>query len=372
MVPLHFVPARHVFLFFLEVMHVFIWCLFTVYAGAKYGCSGKLASWHTHVFLPLTQMAEDVFGVLSEPKHDNRSCENKLVALLEHDKFDTIKKLLKNRWKVVYCIRLARCKDESERRDVEEEMRGNAQLAPILEALHRSGAGAAGSKARVGTTAGAAGGKQLPTSTNSATAMAMAKAGGSVAAPAVSSVKGKAMLDLDSLAFAQGSHFMSNQNCKLPDGTYTVDKKGYQEVHVPALKTADMSPSEHLVQISDLPEWSHKAFAGMKTLNRVQSRLYQTALLSAENLLLCAPTGAGKTNVAMLTILREIGLHRNEDGSINKDAFKIVYVAPMKSLVREMVGNFSQRLEPYGLQVKELSGDQQLTKQQYVRCFCVR
>jgi replicative superfamily II helicase len=55
-------------------------------------------------------------------------------------------------------------------------------------------------------------------------------------------------------------------------------------------------------------------------------------------------------------------------GSINKDAFKIVYVAPMKSLVREMVGNFSQRLEPYGLQVKELSGDQQLTKQQYVEC----
>ena len=40
----------------------------------------------------------------------------------------------------------------------------------------------------------------------------------------------------------------------------------------------------------------------------------------------------------------------------------------MKSLVREMVGNFSQRLEPYGLQVKELSGDQQLTKQQYVEC----
>jgi pre-mRNA-splicing helicase BRR2 len=102
----------------------------------------------------------------------------------------------------------------------------------------------------------------------------------------------------------------------------------------------------------------------MKTLNRVQSRLYQTALLSAENMLLCAPTGAGKTNVAMLTMLREIGLHRSEDGTINKDAFKIVYVAPMKSLVREMVANFSGRLEPYGLTVRELSGDQQLTKAQ--------
>lgn len=30
----------------------------------------------------------------------------------------------------------------------------------------------------------------------------------------------------------------------------------------------------------------------------------------SQNMLVCAPTGAGKTNVAMLTILHEIGLHR--------------------------------------------------------------
>ena len=29
-----------------------------------------------------------------------------------------------------------------------------------------------------------------------------------------------------------------------------------------------------------------------------------------QNMLVCAPTGAGKTNVAMLTMLHEIGLHR--------------------------------------------------------------
>lgn len=40
-------------------------------------------------------------------------------------------------------------------------------------------------------------------------------------------------------------------------------------------------------------------------------------------------------------MLREIGKHVNPDGSINGDEFKIVYVAPMKSLVQEMVGNFS-------------------------------
>ena len=53
----------------------------------------------------------------------------------------------------------------------------------------------------------------------------------------------------------------------------------------------------------------------------------------------------------------QLGLHRRPDGSIDKDAFKVVYVAPMKALVAEMVGNFSKRLtEAYGINVRELTG----------------
>ena len=52
--------------------------------------------------------------------------------------------------------------------------------------------------------------------------------------------------------------------------------------------------------------------------------------------------GAGKTNVALLTMLHEIGKHINADGSINTDDFKIIYVAPMKSLVQEMVYSFGE------------------------------
>lgn len=75
---------------------------------------------------------------------------------------------------------------------------------------------------------------------------------------------------------------------------------------------------------------------GMEKLNRIQSKMHKAALFSSENLLLCAPTGAGKTNVALMTMLHEIGQHRKEDGSIDTDAFKIVYVAPMKALVQEV------------------------------------
>ena len=121
------------------------------------------------------------------------------------------------------------------------------------------------------------------------------------------------------------------------------------------------SAGETLVDISSLPEWAQPGFKGMKSLNRIQSRVCDTALYSAEvggvycsrtatvphvhlpvwslppvslclasppccacfptspspapplppqNMLVCAPTGAGKTNVAMLAMLHEIGLHR--------------------------------------------------------------
>ncbi|KAK6029208.1 Sec63 domain protein [Ostertagia ostertagi] len=92
----------------------------------------------------------------------------------------------------------------------------------------------------------------------------------------------------------------------------------------------------------------------------------KSALNSDEHLLLCAPTGAGKTNVALLTILHEIGKHLNEDGSVKLDEFKCIYIAPMKSLVQEMVGNFTKRLAPFGITVGEMTGDAQMSKEQFM------
>ena len=188
----------------------------------------------------------------------------------------------------------------------------------------------------------------------------VADAGAGVGAAAA----GRKVLELDALAFAQGSHFMSNKRCELPPGSYRSAKKGYEEVHIPALKPKAFADNETLRPIEELPSWAHPAFKGMKSLNRVQSQVYETAMLSPENMLLCAPTGAGKTNVAMLTILHELGLHRRPDGTLNTSAFKIVYVAPMKALVAEMVGNLGARLKPYGVNVRELTGDVSLSRAQ--------
>ena len=74
--------------------------------------------------------------------------------------------------------------------------------------------------------------------------------------------------------------------------------------------------------VSFVIQISQRAFKGVTDLNPIQSIAFEAAYNSDENLLICAPTGAGKTNIAMLTILREIKKHTHK-GVIQKDKFKV-------------------------------------------------
>lgn len=132
----------------------------------------------------------------------------------------------------------------------------------------------------------------------------------------------------------------------LPQGFERKDDKKSEEVHIPATSKAPLEVKK-LVPISSLDYIGQMAFQGMKNLNRIQSIVFDTAYRTNENLLVCAPTGAGKTNVAMLCICQTIKNFLEGD-VIKKDAFKIVYVAPMKALAAEMTANFSKRLAPLG------------------------
>ncbi|XVF41090.1 hypothetical protein PTKIN_Ptkin01aG0252300 [Pterospermum kingtungense] len=307
------------------------------------------------------KLAEEVLKILAEG--DDREVETKLLVHLQFDKFSLIKYLLRNRLKVVWCTRLARAEDQEERKKIEEEMMSlGPDLAAILEQLHATRATA---KERQ---------KNLEKSIREEARRLKDESGGDGDRERRGFadrdtdggwLKGqRQMLDLDSLAFEQGGLLMANKKCDLPVGSYRHHSKGYEEVHVPALKAKPLESNERLVKISEMPEWAQPAFKGMQQLNRVQSKVFETALFSADNILLCAPTGAGKTNVAVLTILQQLALNMDSDGSINHSNYKIVYVAPMKALVAEVVGNLSNRLQEYGVTVRELSGDQTLTRQQ--------
>ena len=307
------------------------------------------------------KLAEDILKIIAEG--DDRDIENCLLMLLDFDKFDLIKLLLRNRLKIVWCTRLARAEDQEQRKKIEEEMASDPSLALILEQLHATRASA---KERQKNLEKSIRDEAKRLLNNDAAAGADGARDRRAAERDMESgmLKGqRKLLDLKSLSFQQGGLFMANKKCELPTGSFRTSHKGYEEVHVPALKAMPYETGEKIVKICDMPEFARAAFEGMTQLNRVQSRVYDTALLKPDNILLCAPTGAGKTNVAVLTILQQIGMHM-QDGEFDNTKYKIVYVAPMKALVAEVVGNLSKRLAGYNVTVKELSGDQNLTKQQ--------
>lgn len=175
-------------------------------------------------------------------------------------------------------------------------------------------------------------------------------------------------LDLEAMVFEGGGRFMGNPVVKLHDNSQRIEKKAYDEVIVPPIRKPEEDKEFQRMSIEKLPEWTREAFTciGVEKLNPVQTKVYPIAFEQHEkNMLVCAPTGSGKTNIAMLSILAVMDRYRDSStGKVDTKAFKVVYISPMKALVAEQVAAFSKRLESFGIEVRELTGDANLTKQQ--------
>lgn len=83
--------------------------------------------------------------------------------------------------------------------------------------------------------------------------------------------------------------------------------------------------------------------------NPMQTQIFHTLYHTPANVLLGSPTGSGKTVAAELAMWWAF---KEKPGS------KVVYIAPMKALVRERVKDWGARLaKPLGLKLVELTGD---------------
>lgn len=152
----------------------------------------------------------------------------------------------------------------------------------------------------------------------------------------------------------------------LPVGTERESFEKFEEVRIPAPNPDTSYHPKRLVAISELDDLFKVTFSRYSHLNKVQSLVYPVGYGTNENMLICAPTGAGKTDVALITILNTINQHsiQEEDGSwtVDRDEFKVVYVAPLKALAAEIVEKMASRLSWLRIRVRELTGDMQLTR----------
>ena len=179
--------------------------------------------------------AQEVLEIL-QTASDDRELENQLVILLGYDQFDFIKTLRTHRQMILYCTLLASSQSASEKAKIEEKMKNDPELVWILQALSETDRSETVQEERdrrmsSRKSRGGDEGDQEAMDTENGTAE-------------VSTNNPQHVVNLEDLVFAQGSHFMANKSCRLPDGSYRLQKKGYEEVHVPALKPSTLDPGE--------------------------------------------------------------------------------------------------------------------------------
>ena len=157
------------------------------------------------------EKSNEVLNVLKNAV-DDRDCENQLVLLLGYDCFDFIKVLKKHRPMILYCTLLARSQSGSEKQKIRDQMKDDPILAKILRQLESE--------------------KEDDDGTEEVSFRNLRKKGDDDDENGAETVTGgqvsgtRRLIDIEDLAFSQGSHFMANKRCQLPDGSFRKNRKG--------------------------------------------------------------------------------------------------------------------------------------------------
>lgn len=117
------------------------------------------------------------------------------------------------------------------------------------------------------------------------------------------------------------------------------------EVHPPHTELLPLQP----LPLSVLNEKKFEELYNFTHFNPIQTQIFHCLYHTDNNVLLGAPTGSGKTIAAEIAMFRVFK---------NYPKAKVVYIAPMKALVRERIEDWKIRIEKkLGKKVVELTGD---------------
>lgn len=117
------------------------------------------------------------------------------------------------------------------------------------------------------------------------------------------------------------------------------------ELHPPHTELLPLQP----LPVSVLNNKQYESLYPFTHFNPIQTQIFHCLYHTDTNVLLGAPTGSGKTIAAEIAIFRVFNTYPNG---------KVVYIAPLKALVRERIEDWKHRLEQrLGRKVVELTGD---------------
>ncbi|WEL38847.1 pre-mRNA splicing helicase [Encephalitozoon hellem] len=98
----------------------------------------------------------------------------------------------------------------------------------------------------------------------------------------------------------------------------------------------------------EVPDNVRRLFGKSFVFNYIQSVVQDSILKRDGNVLVCAPTGSGKTVIGMMSILKEVE---------RKERMRVGYIVPMKALAREICKTISEVFSGDGVVVVEHTSD---------------
>lgn len=116
----------------------------------------------------------------------------------------------------------------------------------------------------------------------------------------------------------------------------------------------ETTPFTELLNLEPLPVTALKnpvfesLYTRFKFFNPIQTQIFFSLYQDTKNILIGAPTGSGKTIMSELAILNLMKTNPEK---------KCVYIAPLKSLVKERLKDWVPRFQKLKKSVVELSGD---------------
>uniref|UniRef100_T1PKB2 Sec63 Brl domain protein n=1 Tax=Musca domestica TaxID=7370 RepID=T1PKB2_MUSDO len=118
------------------------------------------------------------------------------------------------------------------------------------------------------------------------------------------------------------------------------------EHHPPLTELLPLNP----LPVSCLQNPLYESLYNFSHFNPIQTQIFHCLYHTNNNVLLGAPTGSGKTIVAEIAMFRAFNMSPKA---------KVVYIAPLKALVKERISDWKKRFEagPLRKKVVELTGD---------------